>query len=130
MFRTIQKFGNRLNGHVFSRDFAIEALKADLISESIALHNAYSPVVLAHQLRADYKACFSTLFTASVGNIVVGILVSMYEPFGVCRVIGMAVAGIGVYLCLKMVATYPRIDEELTSQNTPVNEQKVEGVSI
>ncbi|MDO8773303.1 MAG: hypothetical protein Q7K57_32275 [Burkholderiaceae bacterium] len=112
----------------FGRDFAIEALKADLISEGIALHNAYSPVLLAHQLRADYKACFNSLFTASLGNILIGMLVSMFEPFGLYRLIGLVVACLGIYMCLKMIATYPRINGDILSQNTPVEEQKVEGV--
>lgn len=130
MFTTIRKFGNRLNGHVLGRDFAIEALIADLISESIALHNAYSPLLLAHQLHADYKSCFSTLFTASFGNVVAGILISIYEPFGYYRLIGAVIAGIGVYLCFKMIATYPRMDDVLLSSNTQDNKQRVEGVSF
>lgn len=130
MLKTIQKFGHRLNGHVLGRDYAIEALKVDLISESITLHNAYSPMLLAHQLQADYKACFRTLFTSSLGNIAVGTHMSMYEPFGYYRPIGLAVAGIGVYLCLKMIATYPRLDGALSPPNTQVEKQRVEGVSI
>lgn len=130
MFTTVRKFGNRLNAHVLGRDFAVEALTADLISESVTLHNAFAPALLAHQLQADYKSCFSTLFSASLGNVTAGILISIYEPFGYYRTIGVAVAGIGVYLCLKMIATYPRMDDAYSLPNPQMDKQKVEGVSI
>ena len=130
MFKEIEKFGNRLNGHVLKRGYAIEALQADIVNESITLHRSYSPFLLEHQMKADYKSCFSALFATSCGNIVLGTLIGLYEPFGGFRLIGLAMAGVGVYLCMKMIATYPRNKKDHSPQKTQVDMPPVDGASI
>lgn len=130
MFKEIEKFGNRLNGHVLKRGYAIEALQAGIVIESITLHRSYSPVLMKHQMKADYKSCFSALFATSCGNIVLGTLIGLHEPFGGFRLIGLAMAGVGVYLCMKMIATYPRNQDEYSPQKTQEDMPPVDGASI
>lgn len=130
MFTEIEKFGNRLNGHVLKREYAIEALQADIVNESITLHHSYSPLLLEYQMKADYKSCFSALLATSCGNIILGALISLYKPFGGFRLIGLAVVAVGIYLCAKMISSYPRNQDDNESLKTQVDVLSDDGVSI
>lgn len=130
MFNEIEKFGNRLNGHVLKRGYAIEVLQADIVNESITLHRSYSPLLLEHQMKADYKAWFNVLFAISCGNIIIGTLISLHKPFGGFRLIGLAVVAVGIYLCVKMISSYPRNQDDNESLKTQVDVPSDDGVSI
>jgi hypothetical protein len=107
MFQTMHKFSNRLNGHVLHREYALEALRADLIGQEIACHRAYSPYLLNQQLKDDYKQCFHDIFVAVLANFMVGAYVAMAYNNVYVRSMGALVAVIALHLCVRMISNHP-----------------------
>lgn len=108
MFQTMHKFSNRFNGHVLRREYALEALRADLIGEELACHHAYSPYLLNQQMQADYKQCYLELLAAVMGNFMVGAYIAMAYNNVFLRSMGALVAVIGLHLCIRMISTKPK----------------------
>lgn len=108
MFQTMHQFSNRFNGHVLRREYALEAIRADLIGEQLARHHAYSPYLLNQQLQEDYKQCFSELLLAAMGNFMVGAYLAMAYNHVFLRSMGALVAVIGLHLCIRIVSTKPK----------------------
>ena len=108
MFQAMHKFCNRFNGHVLRHEYALEALRADLIGEELACHHAYSPYLLNQQLKEDYKQCFHEIFVAVLANFMVGAYLAMASNHVILRSMGALVAVIGLHLCIRMIRTQPK----------------------
>lgn len=104
----MHKFSNRFNGHVLRREYALEALRADLIGEKLACHHAYSPYLLNQQMQADYKQCYLELLAAVMGNFMVGAYIAMASNNVYVRSMGALVAVIGLHLSIRMISTQPK----------------------